>query len=182
MNPLHHKNRLTPQGQAEVAKALPAIFKSGLAFARRNPAIDSDDAVQEAALATCGAAFRYDPNYGTVPFTWLFGALKLFDRHSNRPPSRKEVFRRGLLSFDPQELEHSVTDDGETEADIDRRELVQHLMKALNQREIRAVEMRFACQCSLGEIGVELGITKERVRQILLKALAKMRELGRVAA
>ena len=63
--------------------------------------------------------------------------------------------------------------------DIERRALVGGLLGALTQRERRIIELRFGLEDgrprTLSEIGEEFGISRERVRQIEAKTLAKMR-------
>lgn len=52
------------------------------------------------------------------------------------------------------------------------------LLARLNDRERETVEMRFRDGLTLKECGEKLGVTRERVRQIQLMALRKIRESG----
>jgi len=62
---------------------------------------------------------------------------------------------------------------------MDKKMQKELLQRLLNQREKMVIAMRFglagAVPHTLEEIGSKLGITRERVRQIESKALAKMR-------
>ena len=59
------------------------------------------------------------------------------------------------------------------------REQLVKTLESLSTRERRIIEMRFGlddgCSRTLEEVGVELGLTRERIRQIEKEALAKLR-------
>ena len=63
--------------------------------------------------------------------------------------------------------------------DAERRTQVEQLLGALTQRERMIMEQRFGLRDgvprTLAEIGQEFGVSRERVRQIEVKALAKLR-------
>jgi RNA polymerase primary sigma factor len=52
-------------------------------------------------------------------------------------------------------------------------------LESLSDRERRVIELRYGledgCGLTLEEVGVELGLTRERIRQIQKEALAKLR-------
>jgi RNA polymerase primary sigma factor len=60
------------------------------------------------------------------------------------------------------------------------KEQVKHVLSALTEREQKIVELRFGLkdgrQHTLEEVGQEFGVTRERIRQIEAKALAKLRK------
>ena len=62
-------------------------------------------------------------------------------------------------------------------------ETVAQALSALSQREARVLRLYYglegADQVSLEQIGAQLGVTRERVRQIKEKALQKIRQSGR---
>jgi RNA polymerase primary sigma factor len=80
----------------------------------------------------------------------------------------------------------SVVDPVEAAADAHRRERVRSALRALPERERRIVELRFGFDGeshSLDAIGSELGLTRERVRQLEANALTKLAdELGGVVS
>jgi RNA polymerase primary sigma factor len=63
--------------------------------------------------------------------------------------------------------------------ETDRAEEVQELLARLNLREQRILRLRFGIDCkdghTLGQIGKEFSLTRERIRQLEAKALAKLR-------
>ncbi|MDR1922880.1 MAG: sigma-70 family RNA polymerase sigma factor [Planctomycetaceae bacterium] len=66
---------------------------------------------------------------------------------------------------------------------IEREQQVGKLLNTLNEREQRIIVSRFGIghtksPLTLNEVGVEIGITKERVRQIEARALAKLRKVA----
>lgn len=70
-------------------------------------------------------------------------------------------------------------DPGETLVEKTAKELVEQLMKKLDERERRILKYRFglddADEKTLEELGREMGVTRERIRQIQNQALAKLR-------
>ena len=62
--------------------------------------------------------------------------------------------------------------------EILRRSALRRLLEGLSARERRVIELRFGLADgqprSLEEVGAQLGVTRERVRQIEAKTLAKL--------
>jgi RNA polymerase primary sigma factor len=63
--------------------------------------------------------------------------------------------------------------------ETDRADQVRALLATLNSREQRILRLRFGIDCksdhTLGQIGKEFSLTRERIRQLEAKALAKLR-------
>ncbi len=110
------------------------------------------------------------------------------------PVSRVEEFRR--LAIDPASLDAPIGEEGDSSMSdlIEDRDatlpaeaaaymlLQQHLaevLEELNARERTVIERRFGLDGApvrtLEQVGEELGLTRERIRQIESKALAKLR-------
>jgi len=105
------------------------------------------------------------------------------------------------LGIDPASLDAPVGEDGdasmadlledvtavkpvEAAARLLLRADIATVMEGLNERERAVIEHRFGLDgeppCTLEQVGVVLGLTRERIRQIESKALAKLRRPGRV--
>jgi len=71
----------------------------------------------------------------------------------------------------------------ETVANNDLKDRVRHILKTLTPREEKVLKMRFgidvASEHTLEEVGKDFGVTRERVRQIEVKALRKLRHPSR---
>ena len=71
----------------------------------------------------------------------------------------------------------------DTVASNDLKDRVRHILKSLTPREEKVLKMRFgidvASEHTLEEVGKDFGVTRERVRQIEVKALRKLRHPSR---
>jgi len=84
---------------------------------------------------------------------------------------RVQVAEVELLSLEGTTL--SLEDNSSPILDNEEREIVEGFLDSLSDREKEIVTMRFFDGLTLEEIGLRLHISKERVRQIILKALRK---------
>ncbi len=122
------------------------------------------------------------------------------ERVSMTPGQVRDIYRIALdpLSLDSplgEEDEASLGDfiedrDAEVPADMAIRELlveaVEEVLEELTERERDIVRLRFGLDgggkaCTLEEVGREFGVTRERIRQIESKTLAKLRHPQRSA-
>lgn len=167
---------------------------------RANTDLDFDDLVQEGTLGLLAAATRYDPargtRFGTYAAFWVKRNMTMgcvyrshhMDtpyRHRSRrhsPPTATEV-----LSMDRPLVRGEV---GATFADqlVDARgdeataqwEMVRTVgqllaVAGLTPREAHILREKFWGQRTLADVGQDLGISRERVRQLQEGALRKMR-------
>lgn len=85
-----------------------------------------------------------------------------------------------IKDFIENENEFSPAD---TVANSDLKERVRQVLKTLTPREEKVLKMRFgidvASEHTLEEVGKDFGVTRERVRQIEVKALRKLRHPSR---
>jgi len=88
---------------------------------------------------------------------------------------------------DGAELGDFLSDESDVPLDevavtTDMQEKIADVLSTLTPRERRVIELRFGIdgeQHTLSEIGTELGLTRERIRQIEVKALEKLRDFSR---
>lgn len=86
----------------------------------------------------------------------------------NRPP-RKSTAEVEIAAADlPQIMDESPER-------IEMRMLISNLASDLNPREARAISIRYEEGATWDDIGKEFGVTRERARQITIKAEGKMK-------
>ena len=121
-------------------------------------------------------------------------AAALPDETPAMTPQRVEEIRK--LGREPVSLQSPVGDEGDAElgelipdedavspldavADRMRREQIEHVLNSLDGREQRVLRLRFGLDDgharTLEEVGREFGLTRERIRQIEVQALRKLR-------
>lgn len=85
-----------------------------------------------------------------------------------------------IKDFIVNDKEHSPAD---TVANVDLRKRVREILKSLTPREEKVIKMRFgidvASEHTLEEVGKDFSVTRERIRQIEVKALRKLRHPSR---
>jgi RNA polymerase primary sigma factor len=125
-------------------------------------------------------------------------AAALPDETPAMTPQRVEEIRK--LGREPVSLQSPVGDEGDAElgelipdedavspldvvADRMRREQIEHVLASLDGREQRVLRLRFGLDDgharTLEEVGKEFGLTRERIRQIEVQALRKLRHPSR---
>ena len=125
-------------------------------------------------------------------------AAALPDETPAMTPTRVEEIRK--LGREPVSLQSPVGDEGDAElgelipdedavspldvvADRMRREQIEHVLASLDGREQRVLRLRFGLDDgharTLEEVGREFGLTRERIRQIEVQALRKLRHPSR---
>lgn len=109
---------------------------------------------------------------------------------------KKKVDTIMLISKEPHSLENQISEDGEStfaefledtntltpEQSMERKQLkfrLEEALKVLTPREAKVIRMRFGLSLgqehTLEEIGTQFDVTRERIRQIEAKALAKLK-------
>ena len=108
--------------------------------------------------------------------------INKFEQENQRHPSISEL--SDATSLDEEKISASG-DDSRTDRQVDHEsmalELNNVLQKVLKEREITIIRECFGIGChekGLEEIGDQLGLTRERVRQIREKSIAKLRDSG----
>lgn len=93
----------------------------------------------------------------------------------------------GLFDNEYKDNEDTKFDNGECSTDViienkDNKKMIQNMFKCLSEKELFVIKKYYGFddddEMTLESIGEELGLTKERVRQIKEKGLKKMRSIA----
>lgn len=96
----------------------------------------------------------------------------------------KSRYRVNLLKVYPYNLIPIITGEDDTDVGEETEESIRYyspgiiedvMRKTLTERENKVLQMRYEWGMSLEEVGSEIGVTKERIRQIEARAIRKMR-------
>ncbi len=178
--------------QTEVQKLKNRIVETHLPLAvsvakkRFRPGYDLFDRISDATFALMHAVDRFDFARGhrfTTYATWaMVNELTRYDRMQKRRRSRTIALDADGLAAGESDSERYEREEAQ---DVCRK-AVDRLLNRLNWRERRILEYRHGIggipEQSLKEIGRDLGICKERVRQIEQRAHAKLRKFAQLEA
>jgi RNA polymerase primary sigma factor len=174
--------------QADAVKLKNQIVETHLrlvgSVARRHPsdAADLPDRIGYGTIALIEAVDHFDIARGnrfSTYATWaIFNELKRHDRREwNRRKRSSPVYHELLAIPDDQTEWHE-----QHEAADERRAAVKRMLRWLNGRERWVIVHRNGIggvpEQTLKQVGLDLGISKERVRQIEQRAHAKLRSLA----
>ena len=141
---------------------------------RRQRVVDNEDASQEAMVHLCHAADVFDPSRGLAFSTLAFYAIR-----GGVSRARKQILRHGhaALVFDVAGDDDAPPRDEAT--DLAR---LPAALAMLRPRHRLVMVLRFGIggerpPMTLEEIGAELGVSRERIRQIEAVALERLRKL-----
>ena len=157
-----------------------------VASKRVRPGYDLSERVSDGNFALLMAVDRFDFSRGhrfSTYATWaILNELARFDRRQRRRCNRLYALYEDSLA-----APETGSDAHEREEDQGRRrEAVGRLLGRLDGRERRILARRYGIgggpEQTLVQIGRDLGISKERVRQILARAQDKLRKFARLAS
>ncbi len=163
----------------------------------RRRGVPMADLIQEGNISLMRAVAKFDPTrgarLGTYATAWLHRSMRRTVRSLSRtvrlPESAKDARSRSVPIDEPVGASRlSLTDvlceDDAVAPDAlaareEIRELARQYLSCLSASEAKVVRRRFGIESpgplTLREIGMELGVTRERVRQIEKSALGKLR-------
>ena len=154
-----------------------------IAKKRVGPANNFFELVSDGNMSLIRAVEKFDAGRGFKFSTYASWAImKNFARSIPEEKTRRERYVTGNDVVFQSAPDHRA-DEFESETDQRRKkEAVQTMLGQLNDREQLIIKSRFglggADESTLERIGKELGITKERVRQIEFRAQEKLRKFA----
>jgi RNA polymerase sigma factor (sigma-70 family) len=146
------------------------------------PADNFFELVSDGNMSLIRAAEKFDYARGNKFSTYASWAImKNFARTIPDEHRRRDRFRTSQLeTFAATEDQRSDQYEQET-AQAQRQSQVERILERLDEREQKIIISRFGLNHShepltLKEVGEEMGVTKERIRQIEARALSKLRQ------
>jgi len=143
---------------------------------------DMEDACADGFLGLIRACELFDPDKGfalsTYVHYWVFNYLMVGMRNQylvRRSGVCRKTYKRWTLNEDIDQRTHEE-DPTDLLAQGDARELLEDAMRFLNVREKRVIQLKLQGK-TLEECGVEIGVTKERARQLHIRARQRLRKI-----
>ena len=154
-------------------------FAAGVARRYAGGCVPMAELESEAWTALCYAAFKYKKVEGckftSYAYYFIRGSiLRLLKSESERRVAE-------VCSVEDDLAEDNLDRDEEWPADDKRLEMLAELIERLTKREREVVRRYYGVGCeavTVMELAKELGVTPERVRQILTKAVNKLKILS----
>jgi RNA polymerase primary sigma factor len=153
---------------------------------RFRPGYDLSDRISDAAFALMRAVDRFDfarGNRFNTYATWaVINELLHCDRKQRRRSNQVVAMQEAYLATKESDSERYEREEAQDVC----RAAVERLLNRLDWRERRILECRHGiggiAEHTLKQIGQDFGISKERVRQIVQRAHAKLRSFARLEA
>jgi RNA polymerase sigma factor (sigma-70 family) len=174
---------LSSEQRAFVFANLPLAKYVATSFVRRPTEDDYHDAV----VGLCFAVMRFDVFYGSEFSTFAVPTIKgtMHSRwrraqlirvpdtaHKSSREATREHARRArvwlVAKLDDTPIDHDWPD-------LDVADQIADLLRTLTERQQTVIRLRFMEEKNLREVGKVLKVTRERVRQIEIKAMLKLR-------
>lgn len=140
------------------------------------------DCLQSVKLAVCRMIPEWDParaNIGTY-ITWAtYWAMGDWRRRKGSW-ERKRIRNHRFDSSMDEDYETTIPTIYDLNVDFLELELLRTCLKKLNQRDQDVLQRMFWDRKTLSEVGSEMGITKERVRQLANRAKENLKKQMRI--
>lgn len=180
--------RLQADAQQVRNQIIEANLRLVFSIAKRYASVGSaafDEFIGEGHVTLMRAVEKFDFSRGVKFSTYATWAIV---NGCNALLKKQSALQRQQVCHSAEGIEDAVPDHrvtaGEEQAVQDLRQVVGELLLGLNSRERAIIEARFGFEVhqspTLKELGDDLGISKERVRQLQQRALQKLRELAEV--
>lgn len=135
-----------------------------------------EDIIQYGNEGLIRAAKTYDPNRGKFS-TYAFYFIRAYVyRQIKKEQKRQNIICSGSVD-DIEDQDITVEVEDNFDGDEKYGKLLDIMVTVLNEREFEVIQMRYldVPHLTLDNIGKMFGVTRERIRQIEVEALAKLR-------
>lgn len=153
----------------------------------RNFKIPLSDLIQEGNMALMRAANNFDYKKGFKFSTYATrciyrGLVRVTEEEGKYKKVRLDIEKSyeiaEIMDLSP-DLDAYIPSENKKPIMEENRKAIRRLaFSKLSNRERKLISLRFWKKKNLFEIGKDLGLTKERVRQLLVKAIIKMRRIA----
>jgi RNA polymerase sigma factor (sigma-70 family) len=148
--------------------------------------IPAEDLIAEALYALCYAASKFEPGHG-VPIEAY--AVMVVRHHLIATSNRHRAARRlptvgdsALCGFsaDRDDLTLAglaVGHELDPAAEVETRELLRRVKRAMPPAEYRVLHLRYGCDCTAREAGKRVGVRRQDAERLVGRAMRKAREV-----
>lgn len=172
---LRIKNLLIRSNLRLVVSIAKKYLKSGSGFF---------ELVSDGNVSLMRAVEKFDYSRGNKFSTYASWAiLKNFTRSVPAEHQRLDRFRTGQDEIFSQSSEFRTSQINDEQTNQGQRDVIREMLKELDGREQKVIAFRFGLEGegepqTLEQVGWRLGVTKERVRQIEVRTLEKLRRIA----
>ena len=183
-NQMDEIERLYDQAVAVKNQIVRANLRLVVSIAKRHvgPADNFFELVSDGNMSLIRAAEKFDYARGNKFSTYASWAImKNFARTIPDELRRRDRFRTSQSEMFGATADGRSDQFGQESAQTQREHQIEKILERLDDREQKIIVSRFGLDytqepLTLKEVGQEMGVTKERVRQIEARALAKLRD------
>lgn len=188
MSAMDEIERLWNEAVATKKRLISANLRLVVSVAKKYGAgslLSFNELVSDGNVSLMKAVEKFDYTTGNRFSTYATWALyRNFARTIPDERKRVERFRPGDVSLLELKQDHRSSPLQAERAYAEQTSQVERFMRELNERERKIVEMRYGFGSvdskpqTLRQVGKNMGVTKERVRQIEMRALEKLRRIA----